>query len=91
MEQRISGREIIMFIAMFGLWDAWITTDGLPEGGIEFRKRGSKFDGYDEISYGLHANGKYDIEVWIEPGKEIDGRWEQVQTGDIFSMGVYDG
>lgn len=88
MEQRINGRTITFFIAMFDLWDAWVTTDGLPDGGIEFRKRGSEFDGYDEISYGLHANGKYDIEVWADPGEGVDGDWEHVQTGDIFSMEV---
>ena len=85
MEERISGREITLFIAMFNLWDAWITTEGLPDiGGIEFRKRGSEFDGYDEISYALHVNGKYDVEVWIDPEEDMDGYWEQVQTGDIW-------
>ncbi len=87
MEQKITGRTITFFIAMFDLWDAWITTEGLLDG-VEFRKRGSEYDGYDVIGYTLHGNGKYDIEVWVDPGEGIDGDWEQIQTGDIFSMEV---
>ena len=84
MEQRISGREIVLFITMFKLWDAYLDTDIHNVDGIEFRKFGNKHDGFDEISYTLYENGKYEIEIWINPESGKDGSWDLVQFGNIF-------
>lgn len=80
----ISGREIMLFIAKFGLWNAYLETNIHLEDSIEFRRLGDKYDGFDEISYVLHNNGKYEIEVWTNPEPGKDGQWELMQIGDIF-------
>lgn len=80
MEQRISGREIMLFITMFKLWDAYLETDiHSVDNEIELRAPGY---GCDECSYTLYANGKYEIEAWVP--EEDEGSWELVRLGNIF-------
>ena len=82
MEQKISGREIMLFITMFRLWDAYLDDD---DGAIDLRAPGY---GCDECSYTLYKNGKYEIEAWVvdkmSTGEATEGHWEFVQKGDIF-------
>ena len=85
MEQRISGREIMLFITMFRLWDAYLETDIHVNNGLELRAPGY---GCDECSYTLYNNGKYEIEAWVidgmSTGETTEGHWELVQLGNIF-------
>ena len=83
MEQKITGRTITFFIAMFDLWDAYLEGDEagiIPGGGISLRTSGF---GCDICTYTLYTNGKYEIQVWVsEKGEE--GDWEIVKLGNIF-------
>ena len=81
MEQQITGREIALFITMLRLWDAYLETDIHTAGAFELRSPGF---GCDECSYTLFNNGQYEIEAWVQEKEDDDGRWELVQTGDIF-------
>ena len=81
MSQQISGREIMLFITMFRLWDAYLETNIHTAGGFELRAPGF---GCDECSYTLFNNGQYEIEAWVQEKEDDDGHWELVQTGDIF-------
>lgn len=72
MEQRITGREIALFIAKFRLWDAYLDTD------IDLCAPGY---GCDECSYTLLPNGFYDIEAWVS-----DDHWKRVELGNIFDF-----
>lgn len=83
MEQVISGREIMLFISRFRLWDAYLETDtGITDGGFELRAPGY---GCVESSFALYKNGKYEIEAWVEDKKNPDNStWELVEQGDIF-------
>ena len=83
MEQVISGREIMLFIMRFRLWDAYLDTDAIiPKGGIDLR---APRYGCDECSFALYKNGKYEIEAWVEDEKNPDNStWELVEQGDIF-------
>lgn len=79
MEQKITGREIALFIAKFRLWDAYLDTDIDPCDGncIDLRAPGY---GCNECSYALFGNGEYTIDAWDEETEE----WETVKTGDIY-------
>lgn len=81
MEPRITGREVMMFIAKFRLWDATLDTD-LDGDCIDFRTTGY---GCNECSYELFPNGLYTIDVWVEGEREED-HWERIETGDIFEL-----
>ena len=98
MEQQISGREIMLFITMFKLWDAYVEADNHPAGSLELRSPGF---GCDECSYTLYNNGQYEIEAWVPEEdescklynngqyeiwvpEEDKGNWELVQLGSIF-------
>ena len=88
MELRISGREIVLFIAKFRLWDAYIETSVQVNNGIELRAVDNRY-GCDETSYTLYSNGKYEIEVWVAKDDTLmnevgEGEWELVDSGDIF-------
>ena len=74
MEQKITGREIALFIAKFRLWDAYLDTD-IDSDCIDLRAPGY---GCNECSYTLLLNGLYDIEAWV------DDHWERVASGDIY-------
>lgn len=83
MEQRVTGREIILFITMFRLWDAYLEGDEaglIPGGGISLRTSGF---GCDICTYTLYTNGKYEIQAWVPENGE-EGDWELVQLGNIF-------
>ncbi len=84
MEQQITGREIMLFITMFRLWDAYLETDIHMAGAFELRAPGF---GCDECSYTLYNNGQYEIEGWIDPEPGNDGEWELILSGDIFKEG----
>lgn len=79
MEPTITGREIMLFIAKFRLWDAYLDTN-LDGDYIDLRAPGY---GCDECSFTLWANGKYTIEAWVDE----DGHpgWEDVEQGDIYA------
>lgn len=79
MEKQITGREIMLFITIFRLWDAYLETDIHVDNGLELRAPGY---GRDECSYTLYNNGKYEIEAWVP--EEDEGNWELVQIGNIF-------
>ena len=81
MEQKITGREVMMFIAKFSLWDATLDTD-LDGNCIDFRRPGY---GCNECSYSLFSNGIYVIDAWVEEEHEED-HWERVGRGDIFEL-----
>lgn len=81
MEQRISGREIMLFITMFRLWDAYLETSIHVDNGLELRAPGY---GCDECSYTLYNNGKYEIEAWVPDTEAEEGHWELVRLGNIF-------
>ena len=85
MEQRITGREIILFIIRFNLSDAYLeNVCTATDGSFELRAPGY---GYDECSYVLHANGDYLVEAWLPDEKnEYDeaGVWQQVDIGNVF-------
>lgn len=81
MEQRITGREIMLFITMFRLWDAYLETAIHVGDGVELRAPGF---GCDECSYTLYSNGKYEIEAWVLEKEGEEGHWELVQIGNIF-------
>ena len=79
MEHKITGREVLMFIAKFRLWDATLDTD-LDGDCIDFRAPGY---GCNECSYCLFSNGVYVIDAWVE-----EKHWERVERGDIFDIDV---
>lgn len=81
MEQKITGREVMMFIAKFRLWDATLDTD-FDGNCIDFYAPGY---GCNECSYCLFSNGHYMIDVWVEGEREED-HWERIETGDIFEL-----
>lgn len=76
MEQKITGREIVLFIAKFRLWDAYLAT-GIDCDCIDLRTTGY---GCNVCSYTLYSNGKYAIDAWNEETED----WEEVETGDIY-------
>ncbi len=83
MDQRITGREIIAFIAKFRLWDAYLEGDEagtIPGGGIGLRAPGW---GCDECEFTLYANGEYEVHAWVSESDE-EGDWRLVTNGDIF-------
>lgn len=81
MEPKITGREIMMFIAKFRLWDATLDTD-LDGDCIDFRAPGY---GCNECSYSLFSNGLYVIDAWVEKEHE-ENHWERINAGDIFEL-----
>ena len=81
MEHKITGREVMIFIAKFRLWDATLDTD-LDGNCIDFRAPGY---GCNECSYCLFSNGLYVIDVWVEEEHE-ENHWERIERGDIFDV-----
>ena len=83
MEQQITGREVMMFITKFRLWDATriIGTylEDLDGTWIDFRMPGY---GCNECRYALFSSGLYIIDAWVEE----ENRWERIETGDIFEL-----
>lgn len=77
----ISVREIMLFIAKFGLWNAYLESSdaGVIPGGIGLRVYAE--DG-QEYSYVLFCDGSYEIEVWRDPNEE--GIWTLIKSGNIF-------
>ena len=85
MEQRITGREIMLFILRFDLVNAYLETEcTATDGSFELRAPGY---GCNECSYVLRPNGDYLVEAWLPDEKNEDGElgvWQQVSIGNIF-------